>query len=264
MAKPYSMDLRERAMRRLARGETVRQVAAALSVAPSTVVKWSLRLRRTGAVTPGRTGGRRPRAIRGEHEAWLQARAREADFTLRGLVAELAARGLTVVYRTMWSFLHREGLSFKKTVRASEQDRPAIARRRSQWKSYQGRIDAMRLVFIDESWAKTNMAPLRGWGPRGARLRAAVPHGHWKTMTFLAGLRSNGIVAPWVIDGPINGDSFRVYVERVLAPTLSRPPSRAATSLSWTTSGATKVPPSGPRSARRARNSSTSRPTAPT
>ena len=105
MAKPYSMDLRERAMRRLARGETVRQAAAALSVAPSTVVKWSLRLRRTGAVTPGRTGGRRPRAIRGEHEAWLQARAREADFTLRGLVAELAARGLTVDYRTMWSFL---------------------------------------------------------------------------------------------------------------------------------------------------------------
>jgi putative transposase len=114
MAKPYSMDLRERAMRRLARGETVRQVAAALSVAPSTVVKWSLRLRRTGAVTPGRTGGRRPRAIRGEHEAWLQARAREADFTLRGLVAELAARGLAVDYRTMWSFIHREGLSFKK------------------------------------------------------------------------------------------------------------------------------------------------------
>jgi transposase len=106
-------------------------------------------------------------------------------------------------------------------VAASEQDRPAIARRRAQWKTYQGRIDPHRFVFIDETWAKTNMAPLRGWGPRGARLRAKVPHGRWRTMTFLAGLRSDRIVAPWIVDGPINGASFRVYVERVLVPTLA-------------------------------------------
>lgn len=65
------------------------------------------------------------------------------------------------------------------------------------------------------------MAPLRGWGPRGVRVTAKVPHGHWKTMTFLAGLRSDRIVAPWVVDGPINGESFRIYVERVLVPTLA-------------------------------------------
>ena len=113
MAKPYSMDLRERAMRRVQAGEPVRQVAAALRVAPSTVVKWSLGLRAAGAVAPGKMG-HRPRRIGGEHEAWLRERASRGDFTLRGLVAELAERGLKVDYRTMWSFIRREGLSFKK------------------------------------------------------------------------------------------------------------------------------------------------------
>ena len=72
---------------------------------------------------------------------------------------------------------------------ASERDRPDVARRRQQWTAYQGRIDPARLVFIDETWTKTNMAPLRGWAPRGQRLKASAPHGHWKTMTFLAALR---------------------------------------------------------------------------
>jgi len=64
------------------------------------------------------------------------------------------------------------------------------------------------------------MAPLRGWAPRGSRLRAKAPYGHWKTMTFLAALRHDRIDAPWLLDGPINGDSFRVYVEKELVPTL--------------------------------------------
>jgi transposase len=108
----------------------------------------------------------------------------------------------------------------KKTVLPSEQDRPDIARKRTRWKAYQAQIDPRRLVFIDETWAKTNMAPLRGWGLRGKRLKAKAPYGHWKTMTFLAALRHNRIEAPWVVDGPINGESFRLYVEKVLAPTL--------------------------------------------
>ena len=108
----------------------------------------------------------------------------------------------------------REAQSQKKTLIASEQDRPDVARRRAQWTTYQGRIDPARLVFIDETWTKTNMAPLRGWAPRGQRLKAKVPHGHWKTMTFLAALRHDRVDAPWLIDGPINGDSFRLYVEQ--------------------------------------------------
>lgn len=89
-----------------------------------------------------------------------------------------------------------------------------------QWTQYQNRADPSRLVFIDETWTKTNMAPLRGWAPIGTRLRAKVPHRRWKTMTFLAALRHDRIDAPWFIDGPINGERSQFYVEKVLAPTL--------------------------------------------
>jgi putative transposase len=105
-------------------------------------------------------------------------------------------------------------------VRASEQDRPDVARRRAQWVTYQHRIEPLRLVFIDETWTKTNMAPLRGWGPRGRRLPAKVPQGRWQTMTFLAALRHDRIDAPWLLAGPINGEKFRLYIEKVLVPTL--------------------------------------------
>jgi hypothetical protein len=92
-------------------------------------------------------------------------------------VAELAERGLKVDYRTVWNFVHAEKLSFKKTMAASEQDRPDIARRRAQWTKYQRRIAPERLVFIDESWTKTTMAPLRGWAPRGSRPRSPAAAG---------------------------------------------------------------------------------------
>lgn len=85
---------------------------------------------------------------------------------------------------------------------------------------HQRRVDPSRLVFIDETWTRTNMAPLRGWAARGERLKASVPHGHWKTMTFLAALRHDRVEAPWLLDGAIDGESFRTYVERVLVPTL--------------------------------------------
>ena len=95
-----------------------------------------------------------------------------------------------------------------------------MARRRAQWTKYRERIAPSRLVFIDETWTKTNMAPLRGWAPRGQRIKAKVPHGRWQTMTFLAALRHDRITAPWFFDGPINGEAFRLYVENVLVPTL--------------------------------------------
>ncbi len=75
-------------------------------------------------------------------------------------------------------------------------------------------------MFIDETWASTNMARRFGRAPRGQRLRIGIPHGHWKTTTFVAGLRRTGMVAPFVLDGPINRQAFEVYVERVLAPEL--------------------------------------------
>jgi len=109
----------------------------------------------------------------------------------------------------------------KKTLFAAEQDRPDVARKRRRWKRHQGRLDPARLVFIDETWAKTNMTRLRGWAPRGRKLLAKVPQGHWRTLTFLAALRRDRIDAPFVLDGPINGRSFLAYVEQLLVPTLS-------------------------------------------
>ena len=81
-------------------------------------------------------------------------------------------------------------------------------------------MDAERFVFIDETSATTAMTRLSGWGPKGQRLVDAAPHGHWKTTTFVAGLRASGIIAPFVLDGPMTGDAFRLYVEQVLAPAL--------------------------------------------
>jgi putative transposase len=105
-------------------------------------------------------------------------------------------------------------------VVAGERDRPDVARRRTQWTKYRDRIALERLVFIDETWTKTNMAPLRGWAPLGRRLVAKIPHGRWKTTTFVAALRHDRIEAPWLVDGPIDGESFRDYVENILVPTL--------------------------------------------
>ena len=108
----------------------------------------------------------------------------------------------------------------KKTAHASEQDRPDILRRREEWFDGQLDLDPERLVFIDETWASTNMARRYGRAPRGERLRVGVPHGHWKTTTFVAGLRLTGMVAPMVLDGPINGVSFQAYIDQVLVPEL--------------------------------------------
>jgi hypothetical protein len=108
----------------------------------------------------------------------------------------------------------------KKTLVAREQDRPDISRHRTRWRNYQKRIAPSGLVFIDETWAKTNMTRLHGWAPRGERLIAKVPHGHWKTTTFLAALRNDRIDAPCLFDGPINGERFLAYVEQFLVPTL--------------------------------------------
>ena len=93
-------------------------------------------------------------------------------------------------------------------------------KRREAWFEGQLDLDPGRLVFVDETGATTKMARLRGRAPRGERCRAAIPHGHWKTTTFVAGLRRDGMTAPMVLDGPMNGPAFLAYVEQVLVPTL--------------------------------------------
>jgi hypothetical protein len=142
---------------------------------------------------------------------------------------------------------------------AEEQTRPDVARKRARWKAHQSRIAPARFLFIDETWVKTNMAPLRGWGTKRRPLKAYAPHGHWKTLTFIAALRHDRIDAPWVIDGPINGETFLLISRR-----SSPRPSRPAMSSSWTISAATKAKPPAPSSEPKAPASSFCRPTAPT
>jgi transposase len=112
------------------------------------------------------------------------------------------------------------GLASKKTLLPSEQARRDVARRRASWRRYQSGIAAERLVFIDETWVKTNMVRTHGWGRKGQRVRGNAPFGHWRTMTFLAALRCDRIDAPYVLDGPINGATFTAWVEQCLVPTL--------------------------------------------
>ena len=128
MAKPYSTDLRERVVAAVEQeGLSRHEAASRFGVAASTAINWVRRFRATGSVAPGQMGGHKPKAIRDEHEAWLRHRIRERDFTLRGLVAEFAARGLTVDYRAVWNFVHAEKLSFKKN-RARQRTGPARRR----------------------------------------------------------------------------------------------------------------------------------------
>jgi transposase len=105
-------------------------------------------------------------------------------------------------------------------LRAAEQDRADIAKAREEWRASQPDLNPEHLVFIDETGAKTNLTRLYGRAPRGQRLIAPVPHGHWMTTTFVAALRHNEITAPCVFDGPMDGASFLTYVEHFLAPTL--------------------------------------------
>ena len=196
-------------------------MAARFGVAVSSVVKWSQRYRATGSVAPGKMGGHRKRAAGAASR--LHRGADQPDAAPDAARAEGRTGGAWgAASRTMRSGCScgARGCGSKKTLFALEQARADIARRRQRWRSWQAGLDPRRLVFIDETWIKTNMAPLRGWGPKGERLRGFVPHGHWRTLTFLGALRCDGLTAPCVFDGPINGECFRAYVEQQLVPVL--------------------------------------------
>ena len=221
MGKPYSMDLRERVVAAVETGGlSCHQAAAQFGVGVSTVIVWMRRLRETAALRLAEERaqvvgnfGRAPCLVAGARQGKGLHLARACRRTRRARPQGRLSGGLELRPR-------REAELQKKTVVASERDRPDVAHRRAQWHKYQNRIEPERLVFIDETWTRTNMTPLRGWAPRGLRLQTKAPHRHWKTTTFLAALRHDRIDAPWLFDGPIDGESFRTYVEKVLVPTL--------------------------------------------
>ena len=144
------------------------RAAKQFGVAISTAIGWMQRLDETGSVAPGQMGGHKPKAISGEHAVWLSQRIKNDDFTLRGLVAELAGRGLNVDYHSVWDFVHAEKLSFKKSVAAGERDRPDVARRRVQWTKYQV---GSKLSGLSSS---TRPGPGQTWRPCGDGRRAGT------------------------------------------------------------------------------------------
>ncbi len=109
----------------------------------------------------------------------------------------------------------------KKTLIAAEQDREDVQRKRQEWRQTQGEFSPEKVVFIDETWAKTNMTRTNGRAPMGTRVVEKIPAGRWQTTTFMGALRVTGFVAPLTIDGPLNGLMFLAWVEQHLAPTLS-------------------------------------------
>lgn len=116
-------------------------------------------------------------------------------------------------------------IASKKTLLASEQDRPDISKARREWQAKRQprmQLEPHRLVFIDETGTTTKMTRLRGRCLKGQRLRSKAPFGHWRTQTFIAGLRCHGLTAPFVIDTPMNRRIFETYVETQLAPTLAK------------------------------------------
>ena len=115
MGRPYSIDLRDRVVAAVKSGRmSCNRAAKHFGVGISTAINWVKRVRETGSVAPGKMGGHKRKKISGEHRLWLLQRIKDGDFTLRGLVTELAERGLNVDYRSVWEFVHAEKLSFKK------------------------------------------------------------------------------------------------------------------------------------------------------
>ena len=163
---------------------------------------------------------------------------REPDLTLAEICDRLKrVRGEQVSPSMIWRFFDRHDITLKKIARASEQDRPDILQRRREWFAGQLDLDPLKLVFVDETGAATNMARRYGRPWRGRRLRCGVPHGHYKAITFVCGLRLRGVVAP------------KAYGSRPERRDLRRPGSntifcrrwKRATSSSWTISTSTKA-----------------------
>jgi transposase len=222
MPKPYSNDLRGRVIDAVVAGASRREVAECYAIGASTVVMWAQRWEATGSVAAKPCGG--STSPLEAHAQWLMALiAERPDLTLDEIVAAGREHGISGSRSALWRFFNRHKISYKKKhLQAAEQKRDDLARERRRWISRQGMLDPARLVFIDETCTTTAMVRLRGRCPRGVRLIGYAPQGHWKTLTFVAGLRQDAMVAPLVVDGPMTGEIFLAYLKQSLAPTLAR------------------------------------------
>lgn len=224
MAKTLSEDLRSRVIAAVEAGASRCAAAERFGVGVATAIRWVRVFRATGTISALPKGGDlRSQPIEALRDVILGAVEAQKDITLSEL-ADLVARehGASFAPSTVHRFLTRHRITLKKAAHAAEQERPDVAHRRQAWFDAQPDLTPERLVFIDETGASTKMARLRGRAPRGQRCRAAVPHGHWKTTTFVGALRLGGMTAPLVLDGPMNEAAFLAYVQQMLAPTLKQ------------------------------------------
>ncbi|UPT87849.1 IS630 family transposase [Bradyrhizobium barranii subsp. apii] len=222
MARALSVDLRQRVVAAIDGGMSCRQAAERFGVSAASAIRWRARLKKVGDIVPKRQGGdRKSQRIEAHSQLILEAVTARPDITLAELRELLKRHGISTGIASLWRFFQRRKITLKKkTAHAAEQRRGDINAAREEWFEGQIDLDPERLVFIDETSANTKMARRYGRSPRGERCRAAIPHGHWKTTTFTAGLRSDGLIAPLVLDGPMDGDAFLAYVEQLLAPSL--------------------------------------------
>jgi transposase len=219
MPKPYSQDLRVRVVEAVEGGPSRREVAELYGISPSVVVIWMQRWTETGSVEAKPSGGSTSRLD--EHaEFLLGLTIEQPDMTLDEIVAAMSKAGMEGSRTAVWRFCERHDISFKKNFVRSGQKRAEVARARHRRMRERGMFDPARLVFIDETCTHTKMVRLYGRSPRGERLIGYAPHGHWKTITFVAGLRLRRITAPFVLEGAMNGPMFLAYVKQCLVPTL--------------------------------------------
>jgi transposase len=222
MPKPYSSDFRGRVIEEVVGGASRREAAERFGISASVVVIWAQRFEETGCIAAKPSGG--STSPLEEHAKFLlDLIAKQPDLTLDEIVAAMKKRRVSGSRTAVWRFFDRRNISFKKkTLYASEQKLAEVARARRRWMREQGLFDPARLVFVDETWTSTSMVRIRGRCGRGERLIGYAPHGNWKVLTFVAGLRSRGMIAPFVLEGAMNGPMFLAYVKQCLAPELKR------------------------------------------
>ncbi|AWM35633.1 Transposase [Gemmata obscuriglobus] len=212
-----SMDLRKRVFEDCGAGMGTKAVAQRYEVSESWVRRLKPRRRQDGRTEPQSCRNNRRPQLDAQAERIREAITATPDRTLEELKVKL---GVTVSLGTLWRAVAKLGLTVKKVQRASKQERPDVKQKRADWKAAQPAPDVDKVVFIDETWARTNMTRRYGRSPKGERLVCPAPHGHWKTTTFVAALRADGVAAPMVIDGAMTGDLFVADVKQILVPTL--------------------------------------------
>jgi transposase len=227
MTAPLSQDLRKRLVRTVEEGSSAREAAARFAVSPSAAIKLVRRVRETGSTEPAKIGGYRKPLLASHEELLRELTASRKGITLAEIREELVARGIEPgCLTTIWSTLKRLGLSHKKEP---ESRRAGSSGRGRPPRSLAGLAARHGPDFVHrprrDRRHHQHGPPLR-LGAQGERLVDAAPHGHWRTTTFIAGLRSTGTIAPLVLDWSMTGEAFRAYVEQ-----FSRPACRRA--MSW-------------------------------